>query len=221
MDVRKRALIRTKWSSESYWRPNIRALSVLCLSLFIFGVGEGLLVLASLGSSPWTVLAQGIALKTGVNIGICTLLISLSVMLTWIPFEQKLGLGTVLNILLIAFGLGVSVQVFDSPETMAYRLILAILGVVIVGVASSFYLTCHMGAGPRDGLMVGLCQVTGWRIGVIRTSIEVVVCFIGWLLGGVVGISTLLFAFGVGWVLQVALSVIIWFHKNNRNESRG
>ncbi len=154
MDVRKRALIRARWSSESYWRPNIRALSVLCLSLFIFGVGEGLLVLASLGSSPWTVLAQGISLKTDVNIGICTLLISLSVMLTWIPFKQKLGLGTVLNILLIAFGLGVSVQIFYAPETMVYRLILAVLGIIIVGVASSFYLTCHMGAGPRDGLMM-------------------------------------------------------------------
>ncbi len=209
MDVRKQALTKTTWSSDSYWRPNIRTLAVLCPALFIFGIGEGLLVLASLGSSPWTVLAQGIALKTGVNIGLCTLLISLCVMLTWIPFKQKLGLGTLLNMLLIAVGLGVSVEWLPTPETITLRFLMAVLGVVIVGVASGFYLTCHMGAGPRDGLMVGLYQTTGWRVGVIRTLIEVVVCFIGWSLGGVVGVSTLLFAFGVGWVLQLSLSVIM------------
>ncbi len=216
MDVRRKALIKTVWSSESYWRPNVRALIVLCFSLFVFGVGEGLLVLASLGSSPWTVLAQGISVGTGLNIGLCTLLISVVVMLTWIPFKQKLGLGTVLNVLLIALGLGVSVAFLSSPETITYRLILAILGIVIIGVASAFYLTCHMGAGPRDGLMVGLCQVTGWRVGVIRTSIEVVVCFIGWLLGGVVGVATLLFAFGVGWVLQLSLSVMMAYCPNEK-----
>ncbi len=177
-------------------------------------------MLASLGASPWAVLAQGISLKTDINIGISTLAISILVMLTWIPFEQKLGLGTVLNALLIALGIAV-VQFFPPPEQLVWRYFLAILGVILVGISTAFYLTCHMGAGPRDGLMMGLYQMTGLKISVIRTAIEVVVCFIGWLLGGVVGISTLLFAFGVGWVLQVALSVIIWLHKNNRNESRG
>lgn len=212
MDVRNKALTKTIWSADSYWKPKPSTLLVLCVFLFVFGVGEGLLVLASLGASPWAVLAQGISLKTGINIGVSTLAISILVMLTWIPFEQKLGLGTVLNALLIALGIAV-VQFFPPPEQLVWRYLLAILGVVLVGISTAFYLTCHMGAGPRDGLMVGLCQTTGLRVGVIRTAIEVVVCFIGWLLGGVVGVSTLLFAFGVGWVLQVALSAIIWFHK--------
>lgn len=212
MDIKNKALTKTIWSADSYWKPKPSTLLVLCVFLFVFGVGEGLLVLASLGASPWAVLAQGISLKTDINIGISTLAISILVMLTWIPFEQKLGLGTVLNALLIALGIAV-VQFFPPPEQLVWRYLLAVLGVVLVGISTAFYLTCHMGAGPRDGLMMGLYQMTGLKISVIRTAIEVVVCFIGWLLGGVVGVSTLLFAFGVGWVLQVALSAIIWFHK--------
>ncbi|MDP8162344.1 YczE/YyaS/YitT family protein [Phocoenobacter skyensis] len=208
MESKKRALITTIWSAESSWKPRTITLIVLCLSLLIFGIGDGLLLLASLGSSPWTVLAQGISLKTGVNIGIVTLLISLCVMLTWLPFKQRLGLGTLLNMVLIALGLGLTAQFIAPPEGMLLRLVFAISGIVIIGVASAFYLTCHMGAGPRDGLMVGIYQLTGWKVAYIRTSIEAIVCFLGWLLGGVVGISTLLFAFAVGWVLQISLHFI-------------
>ncbi len=176
-----------------------------------------MLVLVSLGASPWTVLAQGISLKIDVNIGICTLAISVLVMLTWIPFEQKFGLGTVLNAILIALGIAV-VQFLSPPEQLFWRYFFAVLGVVLVGMSTAFYLTCHMGAGPRDGLMMGLYQASGLKISVIRTSIEAVVCFIGWCLGGVVGVSTLLFAFGVGWVLQLSLSIIIAYFpaKSNR-----
>ncbi len=206
--VKKRELIKTPWSANSYWEMNIKSISVLCIALILFGIGDGLLVLASLGSTPWTVLAQGIALKTGLNIGVVTLFISIAVMFTWIPFQQKLGLGTVLNVLLIAFGLGISVELITAPTELIWRVGFALLGIAMIGITSAFYLTCHMGAGPRDGLMVGIYQKTGWRIGFIRMLIEGSVCLLGWLLGGVVGFATLLFAVGVGWVLQMSLLLL-------------
>lgn len=208
MRTTENKLTKTAWTASSYWETNPKSIAVLVVSLLLFGFGEGLLVLAALGSTPWTVLAQGITLKTGINIGVTTLLISLAVMLTWIPFNQKVGLGTVLNVLIIALGLGLTAEFVTAPTSLIVRYAFSLSGILIIGICSAFYLTCHMGAGPRDGLMVGIYEATGWKIGIIRTAIEGSACFIGWLLGGVVGISTLLFALGVGWVLQIALVVI-------------
>lgn len=204
-NTRKHSLPTTAWSARSHWDINVKSIGVLCISLLSFGIGDGLLVLSSLGSTPWTVLGQGISLKTGMNIGLSTFLISIAVMITWIPFKQTLGLGTILNIVLIAIGLGLTTYWFSPPSALWLRSILCLVGILMIGVGSAFYLTCHMGPGPRDGLMVGIYQATGWKIGFIRSLIEGTVCFTGWLLGGVVGIGTILFAFGVGWVLQTSL----------------
>lgn len=174
---------------------------MLVVALWLFGIGDGMLVLSNLGSTPWTVLAQGIAIHGQLSLGLVTFLISVAVMLLWIPLKLKAGLGTILNIILIAVSLQVFVSVFQAPPDFIDRIWLCIGGVIVIGIASALYLTCHMGAGPRDGLMVGICQRTGWRVGVVRTSIEIVVCAIGWALGGTLGIGTLLFAFGVGWVV--------------------
>lgn len=209
MSSKKHALPRTIWSAESYWIPSIKSLPVLVISLLIFGIGDGFLVLSHLGSTPWTILAQGIASKTGGGLGWVSFSISAAVMLTWIPFKQKPGLGTILNIILIAVGLGSTVQFIPAPQDMIVRIMFMLCGVVFIGVASAFYLTCHMGPGPRDGLMVGLYQATGLTISKIRALIETTVCLLGWLLGGVVGVGTLVFAFGVGWVLQITLDRII------------
>ncbi|NOL50104.1 YczE/YyaS/YitT family protein [Pelistega europaea] len=209
MSNRKHTLSRTPWSANSFWIPSFSSLSVLVISLLIFGVGDGFLVLAHLGSTPWTVLAQGIATKTGGNIGLVSFFISASVMITWLPFKQKPGLGTVLNITLIAVGLGATASLIPAPETLFWRIFFMLCGVLLIGVSSAFYLTCHMGPGPRDGLMVGLYQTTGLKIGTIRTIIEGTVCLLGWLLGGVVGVGTLIFALGVGWVLQFTLEHFI------------
>lgn len=205
----KRALPRTVWSARSYWQPTAVSLPVLCIALLVFGIGDGMLVLSQLGSTPWTVLAQGVASKTGVGIGWVSFFISVVVMFTWIPFRQKPGLGTVLNIILIAVGLGCTVQFVPAPQDMVWQVVLMLLGVVLIGVSTVFYLTCYMGPGPRDGLMVGLFQATGLSIGKIRTLLEGIVCFLGWLLGGVVGIGTLVFAFGVGWILQSTLDYVV------------
>ncbi len=204
-----RILPVTPWTASSMWPfAEAKPLLVLIVSLSLFGFGEGMLVVSRLGSTPWTVLSQGIARISGGELGTITLMISAVVMLGWIPLRLKPGLGTVLNMLLIAGGLGVFVHFVAVPESLAARVALCVGGIMLIGVSSAFYLTCHTGAGPRDGLMVGLCQASGWRIGSVRTAIEAVVCLIGWLLGGTVGIGTLLFAFGVGWVVQISLKLL-------------
>lgn len=201
----RRILPHTPWSSRSLWSVRALPLSALCVSLSLFGLGEALLIKSVLGSSPWTVLAQGLALQTGLNIGWITFLLSCAVMAAWIPLRQKPGLGTVLNILIIALTLGIFDALIPAANTPALKILAAVGGVLTVGCASALYLTAHMGAGPRDGLMVGLCRVSGRRVGVIRSLLEGTVCLSGWLLGGTVGPATLMFAFGVGWVLQYAL----------------
>lgn len=205
----KHSLPRTPWSANSYWKPTFTAFPVLVISLFLFGVGDGMLVLSHLGSTPWTVFAQGVNNLVGGELGFVSFCISVVVMATWLPFKQKAGLGTILNIILIALGLGLTAHFAPSPETMLGRILCMLGGIVFIGVSSAFYLTCHMGPGPRDGLMVGIYQATGLKIGTIRSLIEGTVCLLGWLLGGVVGIGTLVFALGVGWVLQLTLDGVI------------
>lgn len=205
----KRVLPPTPWMAKSAWSLELKPLTMLMVALSLFGVGEGMLVLANLGSTPWTVLAQGVSLQTGLSLGWVTLWIGVAVLLLWIPLKLKAGLGTLLNMTWVAFMLQVFVDMMTPPDGLTSRALLSLGGVVVIGIASSLYLTCHMGAGPRDGLMVGICQKTGWKIGMVRSSIEIVVCVIGWLLGGVVGVGTILFAFGVGWVVQVTLQSLV------------
>ncbi len=209
MKVRQHTLPRPQWSANSYWKPTISSFLILVISLFIFGIGDALLVLAHLGSTPWTVFAQGIAYQTHSHLSWITFLIGVIVMITWLPFRQKPGLGTVLNITLIPIAIAITLYLIPEPQQLTNKILFMLLGVLCTGVASAFYLTCHMGAGPRDGLMVGIFQMTGIKIGVIRTSIEALVCVLGWLLGGVVGIGTLAFAFGIGWILQFTLVKVI------------
>ncbi|QMT33667.1 YitT family protein [Conchiformibius steedae DSM 2580] len=204
----RKVLPHTRWSAPSLWRPTPLSLTVLLLSLALFGVGEAMLVLGALGSTPWTVLAQGIALTTGVGLGWVTFAVSAVVLLLWLPLRMRPGIGTLCNMVVIAAVLGLMVQLLPAPDALWARLLLCMGGVLTVGTASALYLTCHLGAGPRDGLMVGICRATGWRIGVVRTALEVSVCAAGWLLGGTFGAGTLLFAFGVGWVVQAAVAWI-------------
>lgn len=203
-----RVLPKAPWSAPSWWQPRPLSLLVLCLALALFGVGEGMLVQARLGSTPWTVLAQGMALQSGWGVGLCTFLISAAVLLLWLPLRQKPGLGTLANMLIIALALGAYLRVAAPVDGLPARLTLCLGGIALIGAASALYLTCYLGAGPRDGLMVGLCQRTGWRVGVMRSAIEITVCAAGWLLGGVLGLGTVLFALGVGWALQISLGLI-------------
>lgn len=208
MSKKHSLLPHTKWAAETLYSIEFKPLAMLLWALVLMGIGDGLFVLADLGSSPWTVLSQGLALQTHIGIGWASFWISVVVMLFWLPLKLKPGLGTLLNIVVIAIALGLTVEWFPPAQTYVTKLIYVVVGIMLFGVGSAFYLTCHMGAGPRDGLMVGLCYYFNWRVGVVRTLIEVAVCLVGFLLGGTVGLATLFFAFGVGWVVQYTLKWI-------------
>lgn len=199
---KKTPIPKMPWSAAHQWQCRFSSLVVISLATMLMGVGEGLLVLANLGSSPWTVLSQGIALQTGWSIGVVVALISVIVLLLWIPLKLRFGLGTLLNIAFIALLIDITVTHFPAPESLMARMGLMLAGLLLFGISTTFYLSCYLGAGPRDGLMVGICQRFGWKIGVVRTSIEVTVCLLGFLLGGTVGISTIAFALCVGWIIQ-------------------
>ena len=179
-------------------RPKLLTFFYLNLGLVLFGLGESILIASGAGVSPWTVLAQGISGKTGWSIGFVTMIVSFAILVLWIPLRQKPGMGTILNALIIAFMIDFSLVLLPYPETLLWQLIQAAIGVLVVGLASGIYLTANLGAGPRDGLMTGLQAKTGMPIATIRIGIEVTVVSIGWYLGGVVGVGTLFFAFGIG-----------------------
>ncbi|MDH2997625.1 hypothetical protein A1D22_07825 [Pasteurellaceae bacterium LFhippo2] len=190
------------WSADHQWQLKPSSLLMISFTTILMGIGEGLLVLANLGSSPWTVFSQGISLQTSLSIGIVVAIISVIVLLLWIPLKLRFGLGTILNIFWIALFIDLTVKYIPAPDTLVSRLALMATAILLFGISTTFYLSCKLGAGPRDGLMVGMCQKYGWRVGVVRTSIEVTVCVLGFLLGGTVGISTIAFALCVGWIIQ-------------------
>lgn len=190
------------WSASHQWEIKISTLTIISVAMALMGFGEGLMVLAKLGNTPWTVLSQGLSLQTGMSLGMAIGLISVVVLLLWIPFKLKFGLGTLLNILIIAICADLTVNYLPTPNEFILRLIYMSVGILLFGIGTAIYLSCKLGAGPRDGLMVGVCLRYGWNVGKVRTSIEVIVCVFGILLGGTFGISTLIFALSVGWIIQ-------------------
>jgi len=157
-----------------------------------------MLIAGGAGVSPWSVLAQGISRNTGWSIGFATLIVSAAVLVLWIPLKQRPGIGTISNVFIIAATIDLSLLWLPAPQSLAWQLLLAAAGVLVVGIGSGIYLTANLGPGPRDGLMTGLQKISGLPIATVRIAIEVTVVTVGWLLGGVVGLGTLLFAFGVG-----------------------
>ena len=200
----------TKWSSDKplNFSPKPITVFILCLGLFLFGLGESLIITASVGMSPWTVLAEGLSITTGLSIGTLTFLISLGVLLLWIPLKQQAGIGTILNAIIVAAVIEWSLPYLPHPETYAMQILQAVLGTLIVGVASGIYLIANLGPGPRDGLMTGCQKATGLPIAWVRVFLEIVVITIGWTLGGTVGIATVIFAIGVGPAVSMGLYLI-------------
>jgi uncharacterized protein len=195
----------------SRWRPDLRRAVMLAVGLWTFGTGEGLLVTSRLGNSPWTVFAEGVARTTGLTVGIITNIVGLVVLLLWFPLRQRPGLGTVANVALVGTAMDVTIALVASPENLVARTALTVLGVALVGVGSGLYLGAALGPGPRDGLMTGLHRTTGLSISVVRWGLEITVLVIGFLLGGRVGIGTVLFALLIGPAVQLfvrAFSVV-------------
>ena len=201
---------KTNWSSKKplNLKPKISTLFFCCFGLMLFGLGEGLLIVSFTGASPWSVLAQGISLNVNLSVGMITLIISLCVLILWIPLGQKLGMATVLNALIIAVMIDLCIKFVPTPSNYYNQLILAIVSVITVGIGGGIYLVANLGAGPRDGLMVGLQKKTNLPIALVRATIEITVVSIGWYLGGTVGIGTLLFAFGIGPCVALGLYLV-------------
>ena len=201
---------KVNWSSEKPYnfRPKFSTFFFLCFGLVLFGLGEGLLIVSFTGASPWSVLAQGISLNVNLSIGIITFLISLAVLILWIPLGQKPGIGTIFNALIIALMIDICIKFVPTPSTYFNQLTLAVVSVITVGIGGGIYLVSNLGAGPRDGLMIGLQKVTNLPIAAVRATLEITVVAVGWYLGGTVGIGTLLFAFGIGPCIALGLYLV-------------
>ena len=199
---------QTPWTAKSRWELSPLRVSVLFFGLFVFGLGDSLLIQSEIGNAPWSVLAQGISNRLNITMGWSTFAISSLVLLLWIPLKEKPGFGTLSNIALIAAAIQVGVTIFPTPDSYLVGIIYCLIGIGMVGVGSSLYITCGLGPGPRDGLMTALHHRSGIRIGRVRLGIEGSVLVMGWLLGGTVGLGTLLFATLIGQSIAVALGVV-------------
>jgi uncharacterized membrane protein YczE len=198
------------WSSKSprNLKPTFKTLFLLCFGLIIFGLGEGLLIISTIGASPWNVLHQGLALNLGLSIGTWAFLISLIVLLLWFFLDEKIGMGTILNFIIIAIMIDLTIFFCKAPELWINQFLLSVISVLMVGLGSGIYLIARLGPGPRDGLMTGLQKKTGFSIALIRGTIEIIVVSCGWVLGGTVGVGTLLYAMGIGPAVAFGLNLV-------------
>ena len=208
------------WSSSNEFnlKPKKITIFYLVLGLILFGIGEALLVTANIGVSPWFVLHQGLAFKTGYSIGITTFIVSVVVLLFWFPLKQKPGIGTILNAILISVVLDLSIIILPYPKDFFYQLIQVIFGILIIGIGSGFYLAANLGPGPRDGLMTGLNKQTNQSLALIRTFLELSAVGIGFYLGGILGIGTLIYAVGIGFSVSTGLFIVGKIYKYNFNK---
>jgi len=185
-----------------------RRIVQLLVGLFLYGAGCALTVEAGLGVDPWTVFAQGLSVRTGVGIGWVTNIVGFFVLLLWIPLRQKPGAGTIANILLVGTSMQFVLGLVPPISGLAAQVAVLLAGIVMVAAASGLYIGARFGPGPRDGLMTGLNARFGWPIWLCRAMVELSVLLIGWLLGGTVGVGTVLFAALIGPLVHVALPLL-------------
>lgn len=184
-----------------------RRILQLLAGLLMYGLGISMIVHGALGTAPWDVLTLGIITHVPLSFGVVTVIVSGVVLLCWIPIRERPGIGTVLNALLVGPAADLGLLVFPATDALWARILYMLLGVVVIGAATGLYIGSRFGPGPRDGLMTGLHRVTGLPIWVVRTGLEVSVVLIGWLLGGIVGIGTVVFALSIGPLCQLFLRI--------------
>ncbi|WP_210505974.1 YitT family protein [Naasia sp. SYSU D00057] len=177
----------------------------LLSGLVLYGLADGLIIQAGIGVTPWDVLGQGVSLRTGLLFGLVTIGIGALVLLLWIPLRQRPGIGTLLNVLLVGAAAQVVLWLVPTPEPLLARIGLFVLGLLLLAVATGLYVGAQFGAGPRDGLMLGISRRLGWPIWGARTAVEGTVVALGWLLGGNAGIGTLAFALLIGPLCQITI----------------
>lgn len=180
----------------------------LLVGLFLYGAGCALTIEAGLGVDPWTVFAQGLSIHTGIGIGWITNIIGFFVLLLWIPLRQKPGVGTVANILLVGTSMQLVLGVVPPISGLPLQIAVLLGGILLVALASGLYIGARFGPGPRDGLMTGMNARLGWPIWLCRGVVEVSVLVAGWLLGGTVGVGTVLFAVLIGPLVHIALPLL-------------
>ena len=203
-----RTIPHTSWAANHRWDLSFSRVAVLFFGLFIFGLGDSLLVQSNTGNAPWTVLAQGISKNLEISLGVSTFAISTLVLLLWIPLREKPGFGTVANIVIIASAIQLGVNVFPLASNFFIGIAMDLFGIALVGIGSALYITCALGPGPRDGLMTAIHKKTGVRVGRVRLGIEGTVLILGGLLGGTIGIGTALFALLIGQSIAISLGVV-------------
>lgn len=196
------------WTAKGRWDLSIKRVLILFFGLAIFGLGDGLIIQSGLGNAPWSVLAQGISLKSGLSIGTSTLIIGALVLSLWIPLRERPGFGTLSNIVIISLFIEIGTNIFPKQENIFSGVVFTLIGIAMVGIGSSLYITCGLGPGPRDGAMTGLHQRTGVRVGRVRLGLEVVVSIAGALLGGTLGLGTLLFALLIGQSVAISFGLL-------------
>lgn len=174
----------------------------LLVGLFLYGMGIAFIVRGEIGAAPWDVLTQGIVNYVPLTFGVVTILVSIVVLLLWLPLRQRYGIGTLLNALLVGPAADFGLFFIPAGQELWVRICFFVIGLLVLAAATGLYIGAHFGPGPRDGLMTGLHARTGWPIWVVRTGIEIFVVVIGWLLGGNVGVGTLAFALLVGPLCQ-------------------
>jgi uncharacterized protein len=203
-----------RWTAAHPWEMSKERMIILSIGLATFGLGDALVIASGLGNAPWSVLAQGLAIRLGISIGVATVMVGVGVLTLWIPLRRRIGIGTILNILIISIFIDIGLALFPKPIGLGFEIFYLLIGITLVGLGSALYLSCGLGAGPRDGLMTGLNEKTGIRIGRIRLFLELSVLTLGALLGGTVGLGTALFA------LLIGQSIAIWLGVVSRTTSR-
>ena len=198
------------WSADTplTFLPRINTTFILFFGLWLFGTGDALLLASDLGVSPWLVFAQGLAHQFEWSVGFSTFIVSLIVLLLWIPLKEVPGFGTISNVVIIAVSIDVMTSLLIYPESTVVKYCFLICGVILIGIGTGLYLTANLGPGPRDGLMTGLQRRFQFPISWVRCILEVFVLCFGWLLGGTVGVGSLIFALGIGYCVAVSLAFV-------------
>jgi len=191
-------------------RDPVRRSVQLFAGLALYGTSVAMLTRAHLGLEPWSVLAEGVMKHTGLTFGTITGLISVAVLLLWVPLRQRPGIGTIANVVVISVMVDVVRAFLPDQHELGWQIALLVGGVALNGVATATYVGARLGPGPRDGLMTGLAGRTGWSVRLVRTGIEVTVVAAGFLLGGTVGVGTVLYALAIGPLTQALLPLVVW-----------
>jgi uncharacterized membrane protein YczE len=197
----------------------VRRLAQLAVGLWLYGASMALQIRGTLGLAPWDVLHEGLTKRTGLSFGTITVIVGALVLLCWIPLRQRPGIGTVCNVVLIGVAVDVTLAILPTPTDLVPRILLLTSGVVLNALAAAVYIGARLGPGPRDGLSTGFCARTGTSLRLVRTVVEVAVLVSGWLLGGTLGIGTVLYALAIGPLTQAFLPRLTWIEVTPRPAS--